>query len=142
MEKNLVLEAEYTEVLVDDYSEDMNSEKAIMHQNNANIAWQQVYVTDFSKVEDVIDLFHALQPYGDNIYVQLPYNQLLSILSTNGYVACSYDKETSISNDKEVVGRYLVGRFMSYMMGEYLGLVGLPNAVSYDSEAFKNRFMH
>ena len=148
MEKTMILDAKEMGITIYDlgeddyvYGVDLNSEKAKMYQEQANQAWQQVYVTDFSNVEEVLDLLLFLHKNGgDNIYVSFPYSHLVNILLNNGYERRKSEDE-ALLNDKESYGRYLVGRAIRYMEGEWTGSKGLPNAVYYTTKEFKQKFV-
>lgn len=148
IDKNVVIDVEAESVKIffgdeeDIFGVDMNSERGKKAQEEANKAFQQVYVTDFNNVDEVIDLFYNLQQHGDSIYVQLPYDHLIHILHQHGYRKRSFSEKMfkNFAKDKEATGRYLIGRFICYMEGEYLGIRGLPNAIYYDAKAYKEHF--
>lgn len=142
MEKTMILEAETVRVEVlfeDDYSVDMNSEKAKKYQEEANQALQQVYFTDFSNIREVVELFQKLSEFGDNIYVNLPYDYLIRVLNEHGFKRRNQDPESL--SEMELSGRGLIGRIIGYMQGEYCGVKGLPPTVMYETRDYLNKFV-
>lgn len=144
MEKTMILDAQELGVkayFVDDdeftFGVDMNSEKALKFQEEAYKAWQQLYVTDFADSAEVVDLLMNLQPYTENAYVQLPINQLLSILKSNGYKANDCSGEAFNAEIQENFSRYLIGQAIANLAGYWGGI--LPTFVSHAKD-FKAKF--
>lgn len=112
MEK-LIIDVEGYELFESELAPDRTTERAIAVQNEANQAWQDVYMTDFTIVSDVVTLIYKLAPYSDNNLVELPWNHLVKILKDNGYYANMCSEESFVKGDKDIEGKYIIGQTIS-----------------------------
>ncbi|HLO12573.1 MAG TPA: hypothetical protein VK190_10190 [Pseudoneobacillus sp.] len=124
---------------------EMKNQAVVTERNvraEARKVWTQVSsdVTNYRNIEDVVNLLVTLQPFSEHMVIrkELPWERLLHLLESHGYVAGAYTDEQFDGNSKEIYGKWLIGQAMKSLQEEFGGMI--PTYFHAHAQQFKSTF--
>lgn len=100
-------------------------------------AYQKVYQTSFEQTDEVISLLGYLQPYTNNLFIELPLQHLLIILKRHGYEALPEGLVSVHLHDRNAFARFIIGQAMTEMEQEHM----IPASISELCRVYQNQFL-